>query len=146
MIFKDAEGREWVIRFDYGTLCRIEDELGYKILEDPSSLPTGVRDVVKMLWLLIEKQAKEKGVSAQSFGESLQGATINSAILCMVEELAVFFEALQPGVSAAFRKWLEKRSDLASLLYQAAGTALEAKYSSMQDSLVLTPGDTPSGN
>lgn len=110
MKFKDENGREWNIKFNYGLLSRIEDELGYSILEDPSSIPADVKHVVNLIWFCVKDQAEKINVTAQDFGSSLDGKAIGDAVKCIIEELAVFFEALQPMVSAVLRKWLEGKA------------------------------------
>lgn len=125
MRFTDLKGREWNVRFDFGLMCRIEDELGYKIMEDPASIPDTIRDIVKMLWVVVEKQAKSDGISQDDFNSSLDGDVISAAIRVMIEELAVFFEALQPGVSAIYRKWLENNPKVKELERHLTETILD---------------------
>ena len=108
MKFKDNRGREWHVQFNFRLLCRIEDELGHKILENPSSLPNSLRAYVEMLWIVCEKQAKELGVEPEEFGEALGGQAIQDGIECMIEELAVFFEAPQPVAALVYREGLKR--------------------------------------
>lgn len=119
MKFKDNRGREWNVQFNFRLLCRIEDELGYKIMEDPSSLPTSLRAYAEMLWLVCEKQAKEIGVDPDDFGESLGGQAIQDGINAMIEELAVFFEAPQPVAAFVYREGLKRAQEKSREVLQA---------------------------
>lgn len=118
MKFKDARGREWNVQFNFRLLCRIEDELGYKIMEDPTSLPSSLRAYAEMLWIVCEKQAQELGVTPEDFGESLGGKAIQDGIDCMIEELAVFFEAPQPVAAIVYREGLKRGKEKAKELTQ----------------------------
>lgn len=146
MRFSDLQAREWDVRFDFRTMCRIEDELGYKIMEDPSSIPDGVRDIVRMLWIVVDKQAKERGIDQIAFNESLDGNVISNALRVMIEELAVFFEALQPGVSAIYRKWLSDRPKAMDCEKRVTETILDQPFFFTPESALSSLGVSPSGS
>lgn len=130
MKFKDNRGREWNVQFNFRLLCRIEDELGYKIMENPSSLPNSLRAYVEMLWVVCEKQAKELGVEPDDFGEALSGKAIQDGIECMIEELAVFFEAPQPVAALVYREGLKRARESGNVQLTMATQAFARDSSS----------------
>lgn len=121
------------MQFNFRLLCRIEDELGYKIMEDPASLPTSIRAYAEMLWVICEKQAAEIGVSPEDFGESLGGQAINDGINAMIEELAVFFEAPQPVAAFALREGMKRARSKTSEVLGEMIQALGGESSSSQE-------------
>ena len=90
MKFTDTKGREWTIKFDFHTLCQIEDDLGYRIMEDPTSLPSAPKAYVEIAWLCVEEQAEKLGVLPQDFGRSIDGVVFDKIQRGILEELAVF--------------------------------------------------------
>lgn len=123
--FKDLEGREWKIKFTYGLLSDIEDDLGYPILEKPAEIPAGVRELIGLVWYCVKDQAEKDGVSEREFGAALDGDVVKRAVSCIIEELAVFFEALQPMASAVMRRWLEGEGQRKEMAEQLVSTLLE---------------------
>lgn len=132
MKFRDTKGREWVVRVDFHSLCRIEDELGLPIMEDPSALPQKIRPYVEMLWICIEDQAKELGVTPEDFGRSLAGEEIDAAVNAFVTEYAVFLKAPSPGASAAVLAAWKKGREMG----QEQAAKVQEMYESQSSSLL----------
>lgn len=146
MKFKDGLGREWVIQFNFHTLCRVEDELGYKIMENPTDLPNNPRAYVEIAWLCVEQQAEKAGVSPSDFGLSLDGQAMDNLIKCICLELAVFFEGPRPGASELLRKSIESQDKLSKVSKEVIAQAFDEMFSDLQGLSVSSPGGTASGN
>jgi hypothetical protein len=146
MRFTDTKGREWTIKFDFQTLCQIEDELGYPIMEDPTSLPTKAKAYVEMAWFCIEEQAEKAGVTPEDFGKSIDGKVFDDIQKGILEELAVFFEAPRPGASALIRKAVELVEKGNQLQLQAVEKALDGVSSELLERLGLSHGVSQPGN
>jgi len=146
MNFVDGESRKWVVKFDFGTLCRIEDDLGYKILDNPTDLPTSPRAYVEMTWVCIEKQAKELGVSPEDFGSSIDGPAFDRLQRCFFEELAVFFEAPKPGASALIRKAISLSDMQQVMMERVIEQAYDEASSKLQALSASSLGDSQLGS
>lgn len=111
--FKDNQGRSWQIALNVYEMKRVRAILGVdlvnvialgkdgkvqvdlidRIANDPCLL-------VDILWVLVEAEAKEQGVSDVDFGASLAGAAIEEATKAFLDELVDFF----PGARRLFLK------------------------------------------
>ena len=111
--FKDNRGRSWQIALNVYEMKRVRSILGVdlvnvialgkdgkvqvdlidRIANDPCLL-------VDILWVLVEAEAKEQGVSDVDFGSSLAGAAIEEATKAFLDELVDFF----PGARRLFLK------------------------------------------
>ena len=111
--FKDNRGRSWQIALNVYEMKRVRAILGVdlvnvialgkdgkvqvdlidRIANDPCLL-------VDILWVLVEAEAKEQGVSDVDFGSSLAGAAIEEATKAFLDELVDFF----PGARRLFLK------------------------------------------
>lgn len=98
--FKDTKGREWSIKITFGTLEDIHEEVGTDILSDPTSVSLEPRKWVEMIWLAIQDNARDLGVSPEDFGKSLDGQTLRSGMDAFMEDLSDFLLPLMPEQSA----------------------------------------------
>lgn len=112
--FKDNQGRSWEIALNVYEMKRIRGVLGIDLvnviaLDKDGDVKVDLIDriandpclLVDILWVIVEAQAKEDGVSDIDFGSSLAGEAIESATKAFLDELVDFF----PG---AKRLFLEK--------------------------------------
>ena len=90
--FKDNSGRTWTVELNVHQMKRIRARLGV--------------DLVDILWVCVEEEAKAAGVTDEQFGRSLAGDSIETATAAFLDELVDFF----PG---ARRLFLKKAVDLA---------------------------------
>ena len=117
--FTDNRGRSWQIALSVYEMKRIRAILGIDLvnvitLDRDGNVKVDLVDriandpclLVDILWVLVESQAKEEGVSDVEFGSSLSGEAIASATAAFLDELVDFF----PG---AKRLFLAKAVDLA---------------------------------
>lgn len=93
--FTDEQGHEWHLRLNVGLIERARHSLEidladmssqtfFKLADDPVAM-------VGVLWLLVESEAKERGVSPESFGEALVGDAIDAATEALLEAIGDFF-------------------------------------------------------
>lgn len=115
--FKDADNREWKLRLTVGLLGDVKRDAGVDLgaaIKSPQSLAeilyTDPADLVKVLWVCVESQAKEAGVSPEEFGHAFDGPTIEKAGEALLEAVADFF----PRTAIAKRI----KTDLPKLLEQ----------------------------
>ncbi len=112
-VFKDNQGREWQIALNVYEMKRIRAVLGVDLvnvitLDKEGAVKVDLVDriandpclLVDILWVLVESQAKEEGVSDVEFGSSLSGEAIASATAAFLDELVDFF----PGAKRLFLK------------------------------------------
>ena len=117
-IFKDNRGQEWQIVLNVYEMKRIRAALGIDLvnviaLDKDGAVKVDLIDrvandpclLVDILWVLVEGQAKEIGVSDVEFGSALAGEAIENATKAFLDELVDFF----PG---AKRLFLKKAVDL----------------------------------
>lgn len=109
--FKDNEGRSWEIALNVYEMKRIRALLGIDLvnvitLDKDGGVRVDLIDriandpclLVDILWVLVEDQAKEEGVTDVDFGCSLAGKAIEEATHAFLDELVDFF----PGAKRLF--------------------------------------------
>lgn len=94
--FTDAENRTWKLRITFGLAERIKAETGVELGDEKNtawlSLLFGDRGtLVSVLWMIVEKQAKELGVTPEEFAEGFDGATLCAAGDALACSVADFF-------------------------------------------------------
>ena len=112
-VFKDNQGREWQIALNVYEMKRIRAVLGVDLvnvitLDKDGTVKVDLVDriandpclLVDILWVLVETQAKDEGVSDVDFGSSLAGEAITAATSAFLDELVDFF----PGAKRLFLK------------------------------------------
>jgi hypothetical protein len=115
--FKDADGREWKLRLTVGLLGDVRRDAGVDLgaaIKSPKDL-AGIlyadpADLVKVLWVLVEKQATDAGVSPEEFGHAFDGAAIERAGEALLEAVADFFprSAIGRKIKSNLPKLLEQ--------------------------------------
>ena len=112
-VFKDSKGRSWEVVLDVRQVRRVRAALGIDLanviaLSKDGAVDVGVVDriandpclLADVLWVLVEGQAKEDGVTDEAFGASLAGDSIEEAARAFLDELVDFF----PGAKRLFLK------------------------------------------
>jgi len=92
--FKDAEGREWIVRVTVATIKRIRDTIGLDILDGENSIALLSSDPVTLcdvLYLSCKDDADNRNVSDEEFGRALWGDALDAATNAFLEALADFF-------------------------------------------------------
>ena len=95
--FNDTDGVAWNVVVTLGTLEDIRERLSVNILDNPSEMPTSIRDMVNLIWICVEEQANRIGISPREFGRRLDGDAIEAGIEAFMESYSDFFCRLQPA-------------------------------------------------
>ena len=112
-IFKDRDGREWQVVLNVFQMKRVRAALGVDLvnvieLDRDGNVRVELIDriandpclLVDILWVLVQGQAKELGVTDEQFGTALAGDAIEAATRAFLDELVDFF----PGAKRLFLK------------------------------------------
>ena len=111
--FEDKNGTVWELEVTVGVvkrvravleidLARLDETLYERLSEDPVLL-------VDLLWVICEKQARERNITDEQFGESLTGDAIEAATTALLEAVADFF----PGPKRSlFQKVISKTATI----------------------------------
>ena len=102
--FNDTTGETWVVSVTLGTLEDIRERFSVNILDNPGEMPSGIRDMVNLVWVCCEDQANRLGVTPRDFGRRLDGDAIETAIEAFMESYTDFFCRLQPARGEAIRE------------------------------------------
>jgi len=92
--YKDADGREWAVKVTVDTIERVREigvDLGDLTTETIKRLAMDDVLLVRTLWLVCEKQADERGISAAQFGEAMVGEPLENAFDALRGSLEDFF-------------------------------------------------------
>ena len=111
--FRDNCGRTWTIALNVWEVKRIRSILGVDLanvitLDRDGKVQVDLVDriandpclLVDILWVLVESEAKERGVADVDFGSALAGDSITEATKAFLDELVDFF----PGARRLFLK------------------------------------------
>lgn len=111
--FKDNAGRTWSVALNVHQMKRIRAHLGIDLanviaLDKDGAVKVDLVDriagdpclLVDVLWVCVEEEAKEAGVTDEQFGRSLAGDSIEDATKAFLDELVDFF----PGARRLFLK------------------------------------------
>ena len=101
--FRDNAGREWTLSLNVASVKRIRDLANVdvfsgglqKFLEDMTGNPVMLVDA---LYALVLPQTEMRGVSGESFAESIAGDVIEEASSAFLEELVDFFPKARRGI------------------------------------------------
>jgi hypothetical protein len=106
--FRDNAGREWRVSIDVFLMELVEERTGVSFddLFDDDMKPFArllkKRVVlVRVLWVLVEDQAKALGVTPEQFGRALGGDSLGEAAVAFVEALADFSPSHQRQILRA---------------------------------------------
>jgi hypothetical protein len=95
MQFTDGKDRKWSVEINTDIIKLLRKELNLDLAGSDQSTMDLLSDdpvlLVDALWLICQKEAKERSVTAESFGAALVGDVIDSATQAMVEAVANFF-------------------------------------------------------
>ncbi len=112
-LFVDKLGREWDLRITISLVDPLAavgldlEALTEKNHEETLSKIAKPRQLGKVLWTILDKQAREKKVELQDFLDGLDGPTIHSALLKLVEAIMDFSQP--PSVAKASKELLADR-------------------------------------
>ena len=169
--FTDTEGRRWTFAVNVLTARRVKDELGIDLLAglDPESdvferLAGDVFTLFDVMACLLTDQLKERDLTSEDLGQSLDEQTCEQALRALVEALIDFFPPQKRKVlGRAFQRvWtaaeqqqtqalaLADRTldspEFENLINEAVASMPGGPSSSSPPSPVSSPGGSPSGN
>lgn len=98
--FRDTENREWRLRLTAGLATRIREATGANVLLsatreglskwDGYEMPLDPERFVAALWVLVERQAKDRGVTRDAFEDAFDEATYRQAHVAFYEMILSF--------------------------------------------------------
>ena len=122
--FTDHTGQEWTLHLTYGAAMAVQRETKINLAVTSRSaewvelLFGDPGQLVGVLWVLCEDQAKTLGISPEQFGHRFDGPTLEAAGVALANAIASFFprsriaEAIRTGLpkvlEEADRKAVEK--------------------------------------
>lgn len=96
--FKDAKGKDWVIEINVNAVKRIKNMTGVDVTKIDNGkdsvfaiLSEDMFLLADVLYAACKKQADERQMSPDDFGESLSGDVIESATEAFMDALIAFF-------------------------------------------------------
>ena len=123
--FTDAAGREWEIVVNGWTLKQVREKTGTmltSLVEENCQLLIELhRDPILLadiLWVLVEEQAGNAGITVRQFADAFEGDSVLSARNALIEATIDFFD--DPETRAATREVLRKATEIAKLLRTGA--------------------------
>lgn len=99
--FTDNQDRPWVLRITTGAIQKIRHHLDIDLADLTGKVEKQLEDevtLVNVLWLLVEDEAKSRGVSDVQFGEALVGDAIDAATLALLEAKVDFFPSRKRAI------------------------------------------------
>lgn len=111
--FKDLGGNEWIVSFNIGNCRRLLEltKLDFANAHDGkavSEIQANDSKMVQVLWLLIEEQAKAKGIDEDAFWQKLDGNVLEEAQNAIEEAVLGF---TRPERRAALKAILDKKRE-----------------------------------
>lgn len=151
--FRDADGREWLVKVDVTAAKRCKAQLGLNLygLADEGfrgfaalvSDPIALCDV---LYVLCREEAEKREVSDEAFGRAMHGDALDSAAAAFTEALIDFFpdarrrDALRKVMASGKRVGERMVAEAASRTTDEELRKLEEKaFASMTSRLAIKP-------
>ena len=94
-IWHDATGRQWTLKLTVLTLKKIKAALGIDLLNSVLAANAITQEpliIAEILWLIVEDDAKNLGLSANQFFTAIDGPAIAAARDAFFEEWQNFFQ------------------------------------------------------
>ena len=101
--FKDNEGQTWNVALSTGKVKQLSEKIGLDLLNGKHHLQVlnSLTDRLMIVFLLVEEQAKDRGMDADDFELRLYGdGYANAASIAFLRELEVFSQQLGQTVQA----------------------------------------------
>lgn len=123
--FKDTQGQDWDLTLSVGMLGKLRQEAGFDLRAKDagtqiSNLDPYSEQFAQVLWVLVERQALERGLKPEDFVFHLDGPTIEQATQALTEAFIDFFpnarqrqtiRAKLPGILAQMEAEADARMD-----------------------------------
>ena len=98
--FRDGEGREWCVSLNIAQARKVKEQLDDLNLLDAEQLQRLAGDpytAANVLYVLCERQCRERDITDEQFGEALAGDVFEEAVAALLQELVDFFPSRQRG-------------------------------------------------
>jgi len=105
--FKDNEGQIWNVALTIGKVRQLREKLGLDLLDGQHHLQVmnSLTDRLAFVFLLVEEQAKDKGLDADELEMRFYGDGVaTEASICFLKELENFFQRLGQTVQSRLTK------------------------------------------
>lgn len=93
--FKDANGREWLVKLDGPKIGEVRKTCGVDLAAIDGSAAEKLRDdpclLVDSLWVICKSQAQSQSITSAQFGEALVGDSIEFATEALIDAINDFF-------------------------------------------------------
>lgn len=100
--FTDNTGKDWQVKVNPVTLAKVEDCLGCDFATEPEDdggpiirIATDCMFCFRVLWVLCESQAEERGVSSEDFGDALVGDALGKAQRALCQAISDFYPSAE---------------------------------------------------
>lgn len=97
-VFRDRMGREWVLELNVAQVSAVKAIAGVDLwkafdeqLKPLAELMSDLGKVCEVLFALVRKQAEQRQITAEQFGEGLAGDSLQGAAEALAQELIDFF-------------------------------------------------------
>lgn len=145
--FKDAEGREWVIRLTLGSIDRVkrEADVDFGVINTPegprklAAMFDNPATLAKVCYVLAHSQAEKAGVSPEQFAEAIDGDTLERMGEALNDEIVNFSPTHRRDV---MRAGLKKAQGTIQRAAAKAVEAIEAMSDEAIASVLATGGLT----
>lgn len=112
--FKDNAGREWLVTLNVAQAKRLREKLAIDLNDALGGdlcerLADDAELLCNALFVLVEKQALEKQVTDEQFGEGLAGDAIGAATDCLLEAIVSFFPPQRRALLARARSKINEQ-------------------------------------
>jgi hypothetical protein len=154
--FRDADNREWKLRLTVGLLGDVKRDADVDLgaaIKTPQSMAeilyADPANLVRVLWVMVEKQAREAGVTPEEFGHAFDGEAIERAGEALLEAVADFFprSAIARKIRSELPKLLEAADrEMIAKLEAVTNSTSSGSGGNSGESSGSTPGPTPSAN
>lgn len=120
-IVKDLSGREWQLHMKLGHARIVQAKLGIDLL----SAETAEQSIVKVLsspmslfeilWILCEREAKERNISREEFEDGFDGAMYLEAEKRLNDEIVFFIQSVAPAQAKLWIALLKKAKKMSEI-------------------------------
>jgi hypothetical protein len=129
--FKDRNGREWGIEITVGSIKRVRDAVKVNLYDLIDDNFAGLRrlldnpiDLVDVVFVLCEQNAKASGINDVQFGESLSGESISEMADAFTQAFIDFFPDRRRA--AVLQKLVAKAKETAAAICEESEKAIES--------------------
>lgn len=151
-VFRDRMGRDWVLELNVAQVATVKALTGVDLwkafdeqLKPLAELLGDLQKVCEVLFALVRRQAAERQITAEQFGEGLAGDSLQGAAEALAQELIDFFP--DRARRENLRRVVQKQRQADQLMQERIARTIEAVQpeSLVEEALAgrSSPGDSP---